>query len=479
MVHVLRVNVSDVFGNSESSWSYQYDYLETGLTDGPGTWISLSHDTVAVLKRQFQRNAGRPATVLHGSATSLPFSDGRMSVLITDPPYDAMIEYNDASDLYFVWMKRALIEVDPAFVLASDASGLQDKSEEIIVKKGLPEGDHRTREHYDRLISRAFSEARRVVAPDGIVTIVFGHGDPDVWHRLLAAISSADLVLTGSWPARTEKEKAGGGSNIVTTLTLACRPAPYGRQPGRVAEVDAAVRAEIEARVPLWDAAGLALTDQLMASAGPAMEVVGRYSEILDKRGNPVALDRYLPLGRRYVEETADIRIETLPLDTFDPRTRFGLFWLRLYGRQVAPTSEARWQRLAFDLEENEVDRLVIKSGKGVRLSYGDECEAEITPDSSAIDVALGMARVGKTLAGTAEVLIASERSEDPYLWATLSDLSARLPDADRDGETFTWLVRNRSAVVDATRNVEAARARDVARDEHAKAQPTLFEEDA
>jgi putative DNA methylase len=205
---------------------------------------------------------------------------------------------------------------------------------------------------------------------------------------------------------------------------------------------------------------------------------VGRYSQILDKRGDPVALDRYLPLARRFVEEAVDIRIDTLPLDTFDQRTRFGLFWLRLYGRQVAPASEARWQRLAFDLEENQVDRVVVKSGKGVRLAYGAESPADIVPESSVIDVALAMAQAGKTLAGAAERLVASGRSEDPYMWATLSDLSARLPDADRDGETFTWLVRNRSAVVDATRNVEAARARELARDRGDKAQPTLFDEE-
>lgn len=472
------VNVSDVFGNSESSWSYQYDYLETGLADGPGTWSSLSRDTISVLKRQFQRPSGRAATVLQGSATSLPFGDGRITVVITDPPYDAMIDYNDASDLYFVWIKRALAEIDPTFALTSDSAGLQDKTEEIIVKKGQPEGDHRTRAHYDRLMSQAFSEARRVVSEDGIVTIVFGHGDPDVWHRLLAAISSANLVLTGSWPARTEKEKAGGGSNIVTTLTLACRPAPGGRRPGRVAEVDAEVKKEIETRVPLWDAAGLALTDQLMASAGPAMEVVGRYSDIRDKRGNPVALDRYLPLARRFVEEAADIRIDTLPLETFDQRTRFGLFWLRLYGRRIAPASEVRWQRLAFDLDEEEVGGIVVKAGNGMRFAYGCEVLSHISPESSVIDVALAMGAAGKSVGGAAGLLVTSGRTEDPYLWATLTELSARLPDGDRDGETFTWLVRNRSTVLEGTRNVESARNMEAAKDKSARAQMTLFGED-
>ncbi len=107
-----------------------------------------------------------------------------------------------------------------------------------------------------------------------------------------------------------------------------------------------------------------------MASAGPAMEVVGRYSAVLDKTGQPVDLDRYLPLARRFVEEAADIRIDTLPLETFDARTRFALFWARLYGRGVAAASEARWHRLASDLSDDETAGLVGKKDKGVRLAF-------------------------------------------------------------------------------------------------------------
>ena len=117
------------------------------------------------------------------------------------------------------------------------------------------------------------------------MTIMFGHDDPDVWQRLLAAIGEAGLVLTGSWPARTESGSQMGKVNIETTLTLACRPASDDRPVGRVVEVDAEVRREIESRVKLWEEAGLALPDQRMAAYGPAMEVVGRYRHVLDKAG--------------------------------------------------------------------------------------------------------------------------------------------------------------------------------------------------
>lgn len=250
------VYTTDLFVN-EASLTYSNDYFETGLGDGPGTWNSLADDTVAVLRNQAGRAVGRPADITRGSAVSLAFRSRSQSAVITDPPYDAMIPYSDASDLFYVWLKRALHRTAPWLVFTAHPDGVQEKAEEAIVKKegGL---DHRTRQHYDDMIARAFAEAGRVVAGDGVVTIVFGHGDPDVWHRLLGAITRAELVLTGSWPAKTESGGSAGSANIVTTLTMACRPAPPGRPTGRANQVEAEVRREVQARIPMWDTAGLA-----------------------------------------------------------------------------------------------------------------------------------------------------------------------------------------------------------------------------
>lgn len=468
--------VGDLF-YTESSLGFAYDYFEAGVGDGPGTFMSLARDTVAVLRGQARRLPGRPAQVRHGSALSLPMRDRTISAVVTDPPYDDMIDYTDASDLFYVWLKRALSTTDAELVLAA-TDGLQDKAQEIIVKKGgAGAGDHRGRAFYDAKIAAAFAEAQRVVVDGGVVTIVFGHGDPDVWRRLLTAVTKAGLVLTGSWPARTERGGGAGSANIVTTLTLACRPAPPNRQPGRLAEVDAEVRQEIRSRLTLWDAAGLALTDQLMASAGPAMEVVGRYSAVLDKGGQPVALDRYLPLARQMVQEAANIRIDELPLGTFDERTRFALFWTKVFGRAVTAASEARWQRLAADLDEEATKGVLARDGKGVRLSYASEAaraEHEIEPTTPVFDVALAMVADRKSLAHAAEVLIAADKIEDPYLWAAVHALSDSVPEADRDGEAWTYLVRNRQAVVSSTRNLAVAQEREVKAAEASSAQGSL-----
>lgn len=457
-----RVQVNHIFTN-EASLSYSYDYFEVGLGDGPGTWTGLAGDTIAVLRNQAGRPQGRRADLQRGSALALPFAAASMNAVVTDPPYDNMIDYSDASDLFYVWLKRALHTAAPWFSFTAHELGVQEKDEEVIVKRfraWKTATDHRTRSHYDTSIAKAFAEARRVVHADGVVTIVFGHGDPEVWHRLLAAVSGAGLVLTGSWPAKTESGGSAGSANIVTTLTMACRPAPAQRPVGDAVELEDLVRREVLARIPMWERAGLAPTDQLMASAGPAMEVVGRFSVVKDHRGRPVDQADFLVIARRAVEEAAAVEIDHLPLETFDSRTRFALSWARLFGRQVAPKSEARWQALAADLELEALKGILKDGDKGTRLAFAKENSALLSDTSAVIDVALAMARAWEDgLQAVAEVLTEASRDpNDPYLWAAVTYLAAKLPAADADAQTWTGLLRARGGLGAVTRGVAQAR---------------------
>jgi len=461
------VQVGHIFTN-EASIGFSYDYFETGLGDGPGTWPSLADDTIAVLRNQAGRPDGLPADLTRGSATALATRSGSLSAVITDPPYDNMIDYSDASDLFYVWLKRALVTTAPWFAFTAHPDGVQEKTLEAIVKRGgTANADHRTREHYDDMIAKAFSEARRVVRPAGVVTIVFGHGDPEVWHRLLGAITQAGLVLTGSWPAKTEAGGSAGSANIVTTLTMSCRPAQLGRTPGRAATVEAEVRREVAARIPTWEAAGLAPTDQLMASAGPAMEAVGRYSEVLDHLGEEVDPARYLVLARKAVIDATSVPIENLPLDTFDARTRFALGWARLYRRSVAPKSEARWQALAADLTMDELRGVLSEADKGVRLAPAKDWKGIVTETSSVIDVAMAMAKSwADGLDEVGRVLAAAGRDEDDaYLWAALGYLSSLLPEGDPDAVAWTSLVRARRGIGNVARGVSQRREADQRKD--------------
>ena len=449
--------VGDLFVN-EGSITFSHDFFEAGPGDGPGTWNSISDNVLAACRNLFSDLRGVAVDVQRGSATSLPFQSAKFAAVVTDPPYDQMIAYADASDLFYVWIKRCLHNTWPELGFTADPYGAQDKAQEIIVKRvrGEAPNEHRTRTHYDTLIAQAFTEMRRVVRPDGIVTIVFGHGEPEVWKRLLKSIEQANLVMTASWPANTESGGQQGKANIQTTLTMACRPAPSDRKPGRKGAVEAEIKAEIQLRYPDWERWGLAPADMLMAAAGPAMEVVGRYSQVLDARGEQVDIYTFLPLARTAVQTAMAVEVDHYPLETFDARTRFALWWVRLYGRQTQAKSELRWQTLASSLDMADVRDLVPESGQGVCLTFSRSFTSRITDDSAVIDVALALAAASDE--GTArmgEVLAASQRNaEDSYLWAAVKFLADRLPTSDPDAIAFTRVMRARNGIAAAAQTV-------------------------
>jgi putative DNA methylase len=459
--------INNIWTN-ETSLTFSYDYVEVGLSTGAGSWAEAAGRTVMALDRLVARGTqGRPATVLRGSATSLPIRDSSVTAVITDPPYDEMIPYADASDIYYVWLRRALVDAKPELALSADPYGAQEKADEIIVKRSRGLGgqsdyvEHRTREHYDTMMARAFSEMRRVVRHDGVVTVVFGHGEPEVWQRLLRSIERAGLVMTGSWPANTESGGMQGKANIRTTLTMSCRPAPADRQPGRKGVVDAEIKAAIKQRYPDWERWGLAPADMLMAAAGPAMEIVGRYSEVRDSRGEPVGIHTFLPLARAAVQDAMAVEVDHRPLESFDARTRFALWWVRLYGRQAQPKSELRWQVLASSLELDAV-RDLVAGDKTVSFVTVAQSESEIDQGSAAIDVALALAQVSSQgLEAMGDVLAASQFApDDQFLWATVQFLADRLPDSDPDSVAFHRVLRVRGGVGAAAEGkLEATRA--------------------
>lgn len=450
---VSRAGVHDIFA-TESSLNFSFDYFEVGLADGPGSWESVADGTLNALQATMPPASAAPCEVTRGSAISLPFRDRSLSAVVTDPPYDAMIDYSDASDLFFVWIKRALAAAWPELGITAHEFGVQEKGEEIIVKKGgTSNNDHRNRRHYDTLITQAFREAQRVVKTDGVVTIVFGHGEPEVWQRLLTAIHDAGLVLTGAWPAKTEAGGKVGFTNIVTTLTMACRPAPAGRPIGRKGSVEAAVKTEIKNRYADWERWGLAPADMLMAAAGPAMEVVGRYEQVVDSKGDTVDVAAFLPLARAAVQDAMAVEVDHHPLETFDARTRFALWWVRLYGRQIQAKSELRWQALAANLAIDDIRDLIPDEAKGVAFTMARKHRTTVDSDAAAIDVALALASAseeGTTAMG--EVLAESGRdTDDPYLWATVKFLADRLPGTDPDVIALTRVLRNRDAITAAS----------------------------
>jgi len=223
-----------------------------------------------------------------------------------------------------------------------------------------------------------------------------------------------------------------------------------------------------------------------MAAVGPALEVVGRYERVLDKKGQQVDLTRYLPLARQAVTDAFDLRFDGNPLQVFDRRSQFALEWVRSSGRDVQAGSEARWQRLAADLDDDETEGLLADnpSPKGVRFTYSSEWEGTIGPEAAFVDVALASAKAwqtGSLYAAAAQIRASEHEPNEARLWAVIGAFSKGLPPTDTDGAVWTEMVRNRAGVVSAVRSAEAAQREELRlvnqKKQAASDAPPLFED--
>lgn len=440
-----RVQVSDVFSD-ESKVSFNFDYIEAGAGSGPGTWSSVGASGLNALKKVVEESrGGKPGRFRRASAVALPFRDATVDAVICDPPYYNMIDYADVSDLFYVWLKRCLFDVFPELF---DESGLQDKSEEIVVKRGGGAAEHRTREFYERMLGRAFAEARRVLRPDGHLVVVFGHSDPEAWRRLLGALHDAGFIVTSSWPSRTETASTGVAS-IKVTVTIGCRVAPTLRPVATAAQVDREVEEAVASAVRGWEADGLALDDQLMASHGPAMEVFGRYSSIMKPDGSQADLDRYVTLARSAVRDATALKLDELPLETFDSATRLAIFWHRLYGRNDVPKGEARFLAQADGLRLEEIrGPLMIESKKGFRLRL--DGPPQVRAASSTFEVVRAMAAAwndGGTESVARVIARAERQPNDPHLWAVVGELVRQLQPSDTVAKALSAVQRNATSI--------------------------------
>ena len=440
-----RVQVDHIFAD-ESKVAFQFDYLETGPADGPGTWSSVAEPGLNALRKVLEENrSGRPGRFRQASATALPYRDNSVLAVVTDPPYYNMIDYADASDLFHVWFQRALFDIMPDLF---GTPGLQDKSDEIIVKRGNAPGEHRTVKAYEEMLSKAFREAKRVLRQDGHLVVVFGHSDPDAWRRLLGALHEAGFVVTSSWPSRTETANTGVAS-IKVTVTIGCRVARPNRPVATASQVDREALVQVRQRVREWDQDGLALPDQLMAAYGPAMEVYGRYTKVLRPDGTTPALEHYLTLARTAVRDATALRLDELPLDNFDANTRFAVFWLRLYGRTDVPKGEARFAAQVDGLNLDELrGPLLTESRAGFRLRT-DAADA-LSPESCTFEVARTMAAAwdaGGTDSVAAVIASAGRDAADRHLWAVVKDMTAQLPSSDVVAMALAAVTRNASTI--------------------------------
>lgn len=231
--------------------------------------------------------------------------EASVDVIVIDPPYYDNVMYSELSDFFYVWLKRTAGQVIPELFTRS----LTDKENEAVAntakfadQKGSKSLAGRD---YQQRMARIFEECRRVLKPNGIMTLMFTHKATGAWDALTKGLMEASFIITASWPINTEaegslhiKDKSAANS----TIFLVCRPR-LAALPDAESEywedVEPLVAAAVRRRVEEFQKAGIGGVDLYLACFGPALEEFSRHWPL--KRGTP----RPTPEAKRRQRQTA------------------------------------------------------------------------------------------------------------------------------------------------------------------------------
>jgi putative DNA methylase len=281
--------------------------------------------------------AGDPvskAEVFCGSSTDLAdVADGSIDLVVTDPPFGALVHYSDLADFFYAWLRLPLKSRYPQYFSSSHTS----KSIEAVANKGLepedPDG------FYQRLLTQCWREAHRALKPGGILAFTFHHSEDEPWVAVLESLFDAGFYLEATYPIRSDETKGEGskpgtfGSQTIEyDIIHVCRkrteepkPVSWGRMRR---EVMADVR-QLQAMLENHAKEGLPAADIQVIRRGKALEYFSRhYGKVYVDEGRAISVKDALVGINQLIDEDADKGKEPPPVNA-EPITRQ---FLRTFG---------------------------------------------------------------------------------------------------------------------------------------------------
>lgn len=436
--------------------SMVWDYVEvqplldvSGSWSGAVRWIELALDHVSMAGEQ-------SASCLRASAQDLPLDDHSIDAVIVDPPYYDAIQYGDLSDFFFVWLKRSIGHLYPAVF----STPLTPKRQEVIETRADRKSDeYVSHDEFEHRLQRALDEMTRVVKRDGLVSIVFAHTDVEAWERLLNALRQAGLVVTTSWPMRSEREArstAQISAVLSSSVVLVCRPHQASEE-GFYDDVVRALEARIAERLDAFEEMGLAGADYFVSAIGPAFEVFARYRRIVKLSGEEVDVSDLMVLARQVVARHAMRRLlRSDALTALDAESLFYLTWRWAYLTAPIPADEAYKLEKAFDVDLSLLTRpggIARQAGsKFSMLGPHERTKIKLGASPSLVDVlhvACQLWDAGRRR-DLEELLGATGMGAEPSFWAAGRALAQTLPDGAKERTMLLGLTGNQDALAEA-----------------------------
>jgi putative DNA methylase len=316
-----------------------WDYVELNpFGTSSGSWYTNMEDGLNVIE-QISATQNTDSFVSQNSATRLEYQNNYFDAVLTDPPYYDNVPYSYLSDFFYVWLKRSLGALHPELF----STPLTPKSNEIVAYTDRDNNYGQT--YFEESLKKAFQEIYRILKPNGIAVIVYAHKSTQGWETLINSLLDSGLIMTGAWPINTEmrsRVRASDSAVLASSIYIVARKME--RLPtGFYNEVREEMRQHLNRKLHrLWEE-GVSGADFFIAAIGSAIEVFGKYEQVMDFEGNIVRAARMLDEVQTIA---TDYAVHQILQNGFSGEvtelTRFYVLWRWNYGDAKMPFDEAR-----------------------------------------------------------------------------------------------------------------------------------------
>ena len=375
---------------SRQTVSMVWDFCETNPFRGMGNYLAGVEQIVKIL--EFLPTA-QPGMAYQHDAAEI---DGWGSIIVsTDPPYYDNIGYADLSDFFYIWLRESMGTIWPSLF----ETILVPKAQEIVANPARFGGDReKARQFFEerlllcfRKINRsqhlqfplsifyAFKQAEIEASDEGVDSDEVKIGSSG-WETILESLIRAGLMITGTWPVRTEMSgrlRAIGSNALASSILLVCRPRPDDAPQATRRELLASLNRELSFSLRQLQEGAIPPVDLAQAAIGPGMAVFSSYSKVLEADGSPIDVHTALTIINQALDEyLAEQEGE------YDSDTRWAVAWFEQFSHNEAPFGVAETLSKAKNTSVSGLQSariLEARAGK-VRLFRRDELDTNWDP---------------------------------------------------------------------------------------------------
>lgn len=338
--HFARGVLVGTFGRHDFSLKWTFGEMVYAGTSSALIWggnqIKKAYKEFCDACCELESSGGdHPVNIVRGSATDMPYiEDDSVDAIVMDPPYYDNVQYSELSDFYYVWQKKSLGDLYPGWF----DHEVTDKALEAVANPARDGSAKGAKARYEELMQGIFAESKRVLKPEGIMTLMFTHKSSDAWETLTNALIQSGWDITACMPVESESGYSTHQMNMASaasTIFIACRPANRrDREPSSWAyEVKGKLEAAVREGLGEFERLKLNPVDRMIASWGRALRVYSAHWPVQDG-DEDVPPTRAMQEAARVVAEEEVSRLSggLVTVDDLDAESRLAVIALGING---------------------------------------------------------------------------------------------------------------------------------------------------